>query len=87
MKDIRLARDAMSVPRPPRFTPVRSAGAFSVNPARRIAAGTLLITWLARMPAQSSLPSTREDRRPLISGIRFTLPMKIKKHTKVSRRK
>ena len=86
-KEIKLARDAMRVPRPPRFTAVSRAGKLSVNPDSRIAAGTLLITWLVSMPAQSSLPSTREKSTWLIPGIRFTFPINIKKQRNVSSRK
>ena len=59
LKEIRLARDAISVPRPPRFTPVRRGAKSAVNPASRMAAGTLLMIWLAAMPASSSWPRTR----------------------------
>ena len=47
--------DAISVPGPPRLTPMISADRFSVNPDSS-AAGTLLITWLAATPARTSCP-------------------------------
>ena len=40
LKEIRLAIDAISVPRPPRLTPINKFFAFSVNFDSRIAAGT-----------------------------------------------
>ena len=53
---IRLAMEAMSVPSPPRFTPMISGLKLSVNPESRSAAGTLLISWLDRMPTIHSFP-------------------------------
>ena len=47
--------DAISVPGPPRLTPMISADRFSVNPDSS-AAGTLLITWLEATPARTSCP-------------------------------
>ena len=44
LKLIRLAMDAINVPRPPRFVPIISARKLSVNPESRMAAGTLLVT-------------------------------------------
>lgn len=41
-----LAREAISVPIPPIFTPRSTASQFWVKPDMRIAAGTLLIIWL-----------------------------------------
>ena len=48
--------DAISVPSPPRLTPMISADRSSVNPDSSSAAGTLLITWLAATPARTSCP-------------------------------
>lgn len=44
---IKLAREAIGVPSPPRSTPSRRAGRLEVNSESRAAAGTLLMTWLA----------------------------------------
>ena len=43
MNEIRLAMDAISVPRPPRFVPIISALILSEKPDSSSAAGTLLI--------------------------------------------
>ena len=45
--EIRLAIDAINVPKPPRFVPTISPAILSVNPDKSNAAGTLLMTWLA----------------------------------------
>ena len=56
LKLIRLAIDAINVPSPPIFVPTINAEILSVKPASKIAAGTLLITWLAIIAVIVSLP-------------------------------
>ena len=86
MKEIRLAREAMSVPRPPISTPSRSCSAFPVNPESMTAQGTLLITCESSTPTSISRPETT----PLISsrtaGTAERFPTKTKKHMKVRSR-
>jgi len=40
LKEIRLAMEAMIVPKPPKFVPTTNFDMFSVKPESRIAAGT-----------------------------------------------
>ena len=44
LNEIRLAIEAMSVPKPPKFVPIMSAFTSVVKPDNKSAAGTLLIT-------------------------------------------
>lgn len=75
------------MPRPPRFTPVTRAEKSLLNPDKRIAAGTLLMIWLVRIPVRSSLPCTAEMRNSLTYGIRFIFPINTKKHKNVKSKK
>ena len=50
--------DAMSVPQPPAFTPLRSSVALPVNCASNRVAGTLLMSWLASNDTKNSRPSS-----------------------------
>ena len=84
---MRLASEAISVPRPPKLTPVKSAGISREKSASRMAAGTLLMTWLVRMPAHSSRPLTSAVKSASTAGMRFKFPIKMKKHRKVSSKK
>ena len=52
LNEITLARLAIKVPKPPTFTPRRSSFGLAVNPLNKMAAGTLLITWLEKIPAR-----------------------------------
>mgnify|MGYP007075922823 CR=1 FL=1 len=61
--------DAIRVPRPPRLVPIRRETPFSVNPDNRMAAGTLLITWLARTETITSCPVIILESRELTAGI------------------
>ena len=78
--------EAMRVPRPPRFTPMSRGRASSVKPERSRAAGTLLITWLARTETSSTWPDRAEVRKFWKAGTLPRLPMNTKKARKVSSR-
>ena len=57
--DIRLAIDAIRVPRPPILTPIRSSNHLSVNPESSKADGTLLIIWLEITAVNTSFPDIK----------------------------
>ena len=78
--------DAIRVPRPPRLVPIRRETPFSVNPDNRMAAGTLLITWLARTETITSCPVIILESRELTAGMCFRFPMKMKNPIKVRMR-
>ena len=84
---MRLARLAMGVPRPPISTPSTSSRPASVKPERSRAAGTLLITWLARRETPYSRPRISLLKASLTPGIRARFPEKRKKAAKVRSRK
>ena len=65
LNEIRLAIEAISVPKPPRFTPIRSAFALSVKAESNIAAGTLESIWLESTPTATSLPFTTFCKKAL----------------------
>ena len=76
---IRLARDDMSVPTPPMFTPIKSKGYDVVKLESNIADGTLLMNWHDKADTKStflfnSVPSVSWNRLIL-----DTLPEKMKK--------
>ena len=85
LNEIRLAIDAIRVPRPPRFTPMSRLFILSVNPERSMAAGTFEKIWLAAIPTATSLPLTVFPRKSLTEGMFLRLPINIKRKTKVSR--
>ena len=81
--EIRLAIEAISVPRPPRFVPMIRERIFSVNPESRIAAGTLLVTCEASTETHTSWPVRICCSHPEKAAKRPRLPIKIKSVTKV----
>ena len=83
---MRLAREAMRVPRPPTFVPTSRPFQSSVKVERSTAAGTLLMTWLARAEVTTVFQSIRPVRKVRTAPIRPRLPEKTKKHTKVHSR-
>ena len=86
LNEMRLAIDAIRVPRPPRFTPIRSAEAFFVKPERSIAAGTFEKIWLERTPEITSLLETALSRKARTGATRPRFPMNMKRKTNVRRR-
>ena len=84
--EIRLAIDAINVPSPPKFVPVKSKSNLSVKPESKIAAGTLLIIWLDNTETRTSLPLIVFDNASLIESMLPMLPTKMKNPTKVSNR-
>ena len=81
---MRLAIEAISVPKPPIFTPTSSAGQSVVNPEMRIAAGTFEIAWLATAPTNKARPSTSAATASRTASMRAALPTNIKNATNVS---
>ena len=75
-------REAMGVPRPPRFVPVSRTRQFCEKPERRTAAGTLLTTWLANTQVGSACLSIRAERSAFTPPIFPMLPAKIKEKYK-----
>ena len=82
--DIRLAIEAISVPRPPILTPSARFFILCVNPDSRSAAGTLLIHWLVMIPTPISLPSAIPDKNNATGSILPILPVNMKKPTNVN---
>jgi hypothetical protein len=85
-KEIKLAKDAMIVPSPPRLLPMIKLPVSDVKLDKSTAAGTLLMTWLKRMAATASLDITTSEMNWLTTLILPKLPEKIKKQIKVSNR-
>lgn len=85
LKLMRLAMEAISVPRPPMLVPTINPCILSVNPDRRIAAGTLLIIWLAAADTIISRPVTIFCIHSLKAPMRPILPINIKSAAKVPR--
>ena len=83
LREIRLAREAIGVPRPPRSTPSSSPRQSSVNPAHSTDAGTLLINWLATAEVKRALLDISPSNSVLSAGISPRFPENIKKNTKV----
>ena len=82
---ITLAMEAIMVPRPPMSVPRRSALPLSVNPDRRIAAGTLLTNCEAMMPVSISWSVTIFFKNVLTAGSLPIFPINMKKNIKVRR--
>ena len=59
LRVMRLAREAMGVPRPPMSTPISSSRQLSVKPESSTAAGTLLMIWLVRTEVARVLAESR----------------------------
>ena len=78
--------DAISVPNPPRLQPINKLSHWLVNPDKRRAAGTLLITWLAKTETSTSRPARAADKKAWKLSIPDTFPIKIKKARKVPKR-
>lgn len=74
---MRLAIEAISVPRPPIFVPIISWGALFVNFEKSTAAGTLLIICEAAVETIRGDLDVTHFRKELISGIRPRFPMNI----------
>jgi hypothetical protein len=83
---IRLAREEMSVPTPPIFTPTKRGLQFVVNSESKIADGTLLMIWQERTLVKSAFFSSRKEKKLLTASILDTLPAKRKKAVNVRRR-
>ena len=64
-KEIRLAREAMRVPKPPISAPRSILAPFSVKPDSITVAGTLLITCESRAVTMSSRPVSMEEKKSL----------------------
>ena len=86
LNEIRLAIEAIRVPKPPRFTPMSRLFILSVKPERRMAAGTFEKIWLAAIPTATSFPSTVLLKNSLTGSMFFRLPMNMKRKTNVSKR-
>lgn len=84
LKLIRLAIDAIIVPRPPIFIPIISLEILSVNCNKSIAAGTLLIIWLATTEVIISCSEIMLCKKLLNAETRSIFPMKINKAANVA---
>ena len=80
-------RGSINVLTSQRPTPYNREMTWSVKPERRMAAGTLLMHWLKRIPAPSSRPRISLWSRSDTAGMFCTFPINRKKKTKVKRRK
>ena len=78
--------EAISVPSPPRSTPMMSSLRSLLYPDRSMAAGTLLMTWLRTTPSSRSRPSSAPRIHTWSPSSCLILPTKIKKNTKVNSR-
>ena len=78
--------EAISVPSPPRFVPTIRALILPVNPDNNIAAGTLLITWLAATAHCTSCPAIILSMKPAKAGILPRFPMNMNKAANVPSR-
>ena len=74
------------MPRPPMSVPSTRAFPLSVNPDSSTAAGTLLITWLARRAVRNSRPSRNPISSCRKAGTWPRFPISTKKATKVASR-
>ena len=83
---MRLAIEAMGVPKPPMPTPTRRLCQSVVNPDSITAAGTLLMNWLAKTGVRRGWLSMRPPRTVETSSILTTFPVKMNRNTKVSSR-
>ena len=83
LKEIKLAIDAIKVPKPPIFTPIRSSLPLLVKPDNKILAGTLEKIWLDNTPTHTSLPIIMSCKKLWMEFILPKLPIKINRNTKV----
>ena len=84
--EIRLAMDAISVPRPPKLQPMIRLCHCDVNPERSRAAGTLLMIWLVITETIYTRPFKTEKRKFLTGSILAKFPTKMKNAKKVPSR-
>ena len=80
-----LAIDAIGVPNPPTSTPTSRLCQSPVNPERRVAAGTLLITWLIPRDANIGSHDMSPSSAELTASMWAMLPVKTNRQTNVSR--
>ena len=83
---MRLASDATGVPSPPTLTPASRPRQSPVKPESRIAAGTLLMHWLAAAAHSSVLRASSDSSSARTAGMRPRFPEKMKKQQNVSSR-
>ena len=84
LNEIRLAMDAIRVPSPPRLVPTIRSVYLSVNPDSSTAAGTLLMTWLARTEVIISCPPSTFSTNVLKPPILPMFPINTKNPTNVN---
>lgn len=83
LNEIKLAIEAIRVPRPPILTPINKSLALFENPDKSIAVGTLENAWLATTPTSTSLLTIILLKKALIVSILPRLPINTNKNTNV----
>lgn len=81
---MRLARDAIGVPRPPMLTPTSNGFQVSVKVDSSTAAGTLLMIWLVPMAVSNVFFVRIICKKSCTVSMRPKLPETMKKQTKVA---